>query len=386
MKQQLFALSLIATTGLVAQDNMNPPMRHSSHAACCNRCECNPCCCTNPRPCIDCECYVPAFGNLECDWGFYLDVEFLYWYARESNLPIAAIDKGIEFAPNVIGPETISILNFDAEWDPGVRAGLGWNMGDDGWDTYLNWTYIKNDSSLKKTVTGPQSIFALTTNEIGITSPFLALGTATYEYASFSSRWTNRFNQIDWELGRKYWLSRCFVMRSFAGLRGAWTRTHIKASGALNAEVIANGSAKLKDRIWGVGFVAGFEPTWYFSNCFALYGDFSAALIWGETQSKKDGSVFGIRPDEEPFNDFSVSFCSDFYTMSSIIDLGLGLRWEKTWCCDRYRTALDLGWEHHIWFSHSHRVVNTGELGSDARYIVSDLGFGGFVLRLKWDF
>jgi len=36
-----------------------------------------------------------------------------------------------------------------------------------------------------------------------------------------------------------------------------------------------------------------------------------------------------------------------FFTMSTLIDLGIGLRWEENWCCDQYRTSLDLRWEHH---------------------------------------
>jgi len=37
-------------------------------------------------------------------------------------------------------------------------------------------------------------------------------------------------------------------------------------------------------------------------------------------------------------------------------ELGIGLRWEETWCCDRYRTSLDLVWEHHLIFDYNHRV------------------------------
>ena len=28
--------------------------------------------------------------------------------------------------------------------------------------------------------------------------------------------------------------------------------------------------------------------------------------------------------------------------------------WEEYWCCEEYRSTVDIGWEHHIWFDHNH--------------------------------
>lgn len=83
---------------------------------------------------------------------------------------------------------------------------------------------------------------------------------------------------------------------------------------------------------------------------------------------------------------------NDFYTMQPILDLAIGLRWEETWCCNTYRTALDLGWEHHVWFDHGSRylVIDTSGGSSDVfkvySEIASNLMMGGFVLKLRFDF
>ena len=86
--------------------------------------------------------------------------------------------------------------------------------------------------------------------------------------------------------------------------------------------------------------------------------------------------------------------------MTAILDLGLGFRWETTWCCDRYRTAVDLGWEHHIYFDQNHRnktIDAMSESGSTTLFpdvfgyrtyaeATGNVGFGGFVLRVAFDF
>ena len=87
--------------------------------------------------------------------------------------------------------------------------------------------------------------------------------------------------------------------------------------------------------------------------------------------------------------------------MTGLLDLAIGLRWERTWCCDRYRTALDLGWEHHIFFDQNHRWktdgLRSGTNGSSTALTnwqaytgydeaSGNLGLGGFVFRLNLDF
>jgi len=84
--------------------------------------------------------------------------------------------------------------------------------------------------------------------------------------------------------------------------------------------------------------------------------------------------------------------------MQPVLDTAIGLRWEETWCCDRYRTALDLGWEHHIWFDYSQRYTssgNTSEAVAAGVVVFGETSFstssrnvamGGLVVRLRFDF
>lgn len=108
MNNKLLALSLIASPVLMAQDggmssdygngNGNKSYEQSGYCntCCCKPCCCKPCCVPKPKKCIDCECYTPAYYDLQCTCGFFADVAFLYWYARETNLSYALQVQAVE--------------------------------------------------------------------------------------------------------------------------------------------------------------------------------------------------------------------------------------------------------------------------------------------------
>lgn len=370
------------------------------------------CCCTpEPKKCIDCECYTPQFYDLQCDCGFFLDVEFLYWYARETDLTYSVLFTMKDVSPND-NSNPFSVLaapteynHLDASWDPGVRAGIGWNAGCDGWDYFLNWTYFKNTSRRSDSVTYTGENPRL--GEQGLLNPWQNHGAFdTPIYERMSTKWEGVFNQIDLELGRKYWLSRCFNLRPFIGLRGAWTRTTFEVTGGVgpkprevgNEIIEQNHEDTFKNRNWGVGFLAGFQPHWYFCQNFLIYGSFDGALLWGEFEGKKKTHYQGNGgPQAFAPIQFSLSNESkeNFYSMNALLDLGIGLRWEESWCCDRYRTSLDLGWEHHVWFDFAVRhkpimgfsqPVTLESYFTNTIDVLSNLVYGGLVVRLRFDF
>ncbi|NGX37433.1 MAG: hypothetical protein K1000chlam2_00589 [Chlamydiae bacterium] len=427
MKTQLLALSMIATAGLIAEDtaqtNSNNEQTGYCNTCCSSPCCCKPCCVPKPKKCIDCECYTPAFYDLQCSCGFFLEGEFLYWYARESNLPYAV---GVATIPEVPGG-TIVNTNFrlvpqkyyhlEADWEPGFRVGLGWNSECDGWDYYLNWTYYQNRASnstgiVSFTPNSPieeeQAFLNLWNNQ----AYFSGSQGAFPFFDKISAKWRLIFNQIDLELGRKYWLSECFTMRPYVGLRGAWTKTTFTVKGSsgpqedLSMTIIERSSNdRIRNRNWGAGFMTGFQPTWYFcrSDCrnFSLYGNLDAALLWGEFDGSPRGTYFEATGTEDPLTvdvNATSSANEDFFKMHPMLDVAIGLRWEEMWCCNAYRSTLDIGWEHHVWFQHGeyhHSVqsVNVGGVGPGAfNYFTNSINtehnlmYGGFVVRLKVDF
>lgn len=438
MKEKLFALSLLAVSGLIADGHYRDDRYYDNSCDPCTTCE--PCCVPKPKKCIDCECYSPAFYDLQCAWGAFVDAEFLYWYARETDLPYAFEVKGTNLGNpgNDLIVSGSRVRTLDVKWDPGFRVGLGWNSECDGWDLYLNWTWYRNKKSNRTSVdphyssgTTTQFNFDIPSNDqFALVDPWIntAFGeeasttpvasvpdTGTDSLITFNSiraKWRLQYNNIDLELGRQYWLSRCMTMRPYVGLRGAWTKTRFSVRSnrdfTSTTPLVYNASRSFRDRFtdrqWGVGFLAGFQPTFLLGCNISIYGNFDAALIWGKYKDHKKerysetSTVGGVNFNTYVYGPNRVH--AEFFTMVPIVDLAIGFRWEDTWCGDRYRTLLDLGWEHHVWFNFNHRYLYNGsynvnlntaatsnaEVFSGFDVVNTSLYFGGFVLRLKFDF
>lgn len=460
MKKYVYGLILFTSIG-IAQEK------------CCD-CHCQPCCVPEPKKCIELEAYTPAYYDLQCDWGLFALVDFLYWYARETNLTYAARvvnqQTGSFVQPRATpSPVTVfltnlvpeSYKNLSSAWKPGFRVGLGINSSCDGWDALLDWTYYHNTKKSSTSVDDfSNSIFLTLPNvdQPALMNPWLnqgfsmaALSTLTpatlastmipYLFDSISAKWKLNFNQIDLELGRKYWLSRCFTLRPFLGLRGAWIKTNFTVTSSRDetfsrvnsGQVVTsmtNFSTLCKDRFinhnWGVGLLGGIQPNWHFTQRFILFGNVDMALLWGNGEAKKKENYtqhsFSTPPlaFETTTTEVNIlledSSKSNFSLLQPVLDLGIGFRWEETWCCNRFRTELDLGWEHHIWFDLNERIKTSGSMGytnivggrmllseedlgidlsgsqvattgfQTFTEVVGNLGLGGLVVRFRFDF
>ncbi len=388
MSKALIPLSLMTMTGAFAESEIAD---NCSTTNCCPPTCCKPCCVPQPKKCIDCECYNPQFYDLQCDWGVFATVDFLYWYARESNLEFANTIQYSATPP--AGPTSVQLgyvvkhHYLESKWDAGVRAGLGMNSDCDGWDLYLNWTYIDNHKSGSKSAPTFTTTTDFTANGLvnGVNDPWAspidpADGVSFVQVAApqISAKWSVIFNQIDLEFGKKYWVSKCFTLRPYTGVRGAWTHTnfHVEAdnpsvfvSGNTTTVFSSTDSNKFRNKFWGVGVLGGLQPQFVFGDwcgCggFSLYGNVEGALIWGKYQGRN--ALFHTLTETDIATGISTldSLTSpvekdNFSRMQGILDLGIGIRWEETWCCDRYMTSIDLGWEHHYWFDFGlyHRTI-----------------------------
>lgn len=421
VKSHLLALTLVSSLGVAAGQN-SPYNSYSQSNNSNTNGDCNSCCCRNPRPCIDNEAYTAPFYNLECDWGFNINAQFLYWYARETNLSYASTVPMIGY--NFVNQDTWTSSGIGKQhslttnWDPGFRIGVGFNSSCDRWDYNLTWTWMQNKSKDSVTVPdfGIEGDGGLIFTGIGALGQNMLLNpwiNSTFNDLAdkVTAKYDLRFNQIDLDLGRKYWLSRCFVMRPYIGLRGSWTRVTFNTTSSRKSTFqLNNENVPLFRRLidsfetcaWGVGLIGGFEPTWYFTDCFAIYGLAGTGALWGDFEVKKSEYYVLETPGQDSTNvNYTDSGSHEHSQMTGLLDLAIGFRWERTWCCDQYRTSLDIGWEHHIFFDQNHRWKTNGlRNGVDGlstgqttwkTYIGYDeangnLGLGGFVLKLNFDF
>ncbi len=406
--------------------------------------------------------YHPQYYDLkEGDTGAYITGEFLYWYARETNLSIGNTWKIInQPTPNLLNGQAALVVEQNAypkknfhlptRWDPGFRAGIGINTSHDGWDVYANYTYFHNHTHKSverpfRAATTAESAALIQSGQPSLTNnwantvdnPATALESVggTIIPTSFcpvlatelSGKWSFYFNQLDFELGRKYWLSKFVNIRPYLGVRGAMTHTNFVVKSELEQEgapiqvdeglflrVFREQKNVIRNKFWGAGLVGGLQPEFRFNKNFMLFGNIDGALLWGRFKAKNKYRSFALsqleigNPPELTipgvYGPNHSKQRDKFYRMQGILDLAVGLRWEQHWKEDRYSTSLDLGWEHHYWFDFGtyHKDVGSDQAtpfaalppngtGTIQNYShnaswTTNLGFGGLVFRARFDF
>lgn len=359
------------------------------------------------------EGYLPNYYDLQYGKHLYTYGDFLYWFAKEDNLSACMTVKGSNTAfpssPGNFVTAPVSINHLDTKWDPGLRVGLGYNFTRDGWDLVTNYTWYQNNKghvfSVPSFGLSPSVPFFPNNGERALVDPWLNV--AVYDpsagpflFDKVNSRWKLHFNQIDLDLGRKFWLSCYSSMRIYAGVRGAYftTRFHnISSSRSLSPTYTLNKfSDQFKDRAWGVGIIGGIQPEWHFLQNFILFANIDAALLWGRQSGRKKEDYTSFSSSGLQTINYHSICRSSLYKMLTVLDLSLGLRWEETWC-NRMRTSLDLSWENHLWFDEGNRFKTSGSFSttSGSTTIVgfqsyeeeeTNLMMGGPVLRFRVDF
>jgi len=305
------------------------------------------------------NCYPPQYYQPECDLGVFLTVDFLYWYASESDLVWATKIK------NDNGVIPTRHLHFDPDWSAGVRFGIGRNFGCDGWDLFLNWTYLHNTA----TDSAKDNIF----------NPW-AYGDwfAQSVWQNGTSTWQLNFDVMDFELGRKFWLSPCFTLRPFGGLRGTWlhTRYRVRTNSSFPTSFQENASF-IRNNYWGIGLLGGLQPSWAICDSVFLFSGFGGSLVWGR--------FWGSTSNTALFQELSLKNHEKegFHRMQAMFDLALGVHWEEDWFCQRLTTSLDVSWEYHYWPNFGLRNQSQGSFHNQ---VITDLSLSGLVVRARFDF
>ena len=398
--------------------------------------------------------YSPRYYDLKDGKnGAFVTGDFLYWYARESNLEYAYENT---FFNEPTGAATTRQFGYatkhhyvHSKWSPGFRAGLGWNTAHDGWDLYANYTYFTNHNKHSERSKIPQFSDAdearvvLSVDGIKNLNDPWANSDNTFptggaiEALTMDGKWRLVFNQLDLELGRKFWVSKTMALRPYVGVRGAKTHTNFTVfrdssdprviQETQGDDIVIQGPSietyknKFKNRFWGVGLVGGIQPEFHFRRNIILFGNLDGSLLWGKFTGKNHVNFVSIF-EQQISNDGGQTFReadiargaspteNDHFTrMQGILDLAIGLRWEENWNNDSWRTSIDVGWEHHYWFDFGlyHRPI--GGTANDSLLIenpnppppflgpifhnpqqvdnfVTNLGFGGLVVRARVDF
>lgn len=298
-------------------------------------------------------------------YGFFVTADFLYWNLNEGGTDYVLTDK------NTPGNTPFKGKSKEIEfgWDPGFRVGIGYQFEEhDGWDGYLNFTWFQTEEHSHTHAPSGGGLIPLWGY------PF----TNAAEKAKAS--WEFDFYNLDFELGRRYFVSKYLSVRPEFGIKSAWIYQHVKASFVdIDPTDIDDFKVRRKNDFWGIGPRAGIDATWFFDSHFSLFGTTSAALLWGDfdVHEKEREKIANL----EVFN-----FKADFHSIVPTAQLLLGFQWEANFNDSRNHFKIMAGYEFQYWWRQNQMLEfqSSGSFNPD-RYS-EDVSLQGLTLDVRFDF
>ncbi len=277
----------------------------------------------------------------------------------------------------------------DWEYSSGFRVGAGLDFAHDGWDTYLNYTWFHPETSKDSTSITPSSDPNILTTlrpawNLSIQAELSGVLT------SASERWRFRDDVIDWELGRRFFISSYLTLRPYGGLKTAWQKqrqkinfTQLNIITGVETEFIL----KNRQKFWGIGICAGLDTNWYvYKKNLSLIADLGISGLWSYYKvSQKQESIGSGGVLVNPLN-----IRDSYHAIRPIIEWSLGMQWESWLYDNAMKISLSAAWEEQIWFNQNNLLEFARSAGNTEISTVSarggDLSIQGLTIRGRFDF
>ena len=299
----------------------------------------------------------PEAGPLVCDGAnVYFKGTFILWTPRQD---------GLEYTMSGVGNNTSKgdVHSVDFGVEPGFKVGLGYDIPHDGWDLFLQYTWLHGNADDKTSRTNVDALF----------NPQIL------PIEESKADWNLKFNVIDLELARNFFVSKYLKLRPFAGFKGTWQSQNYDVDYTTHNVLTTIHQTRIDQDFWGFGIRGGMNTAWHFTNSWSIFGNFAISALWsGYDVDRKDTDLFPAAPG---ITDTTLDTENNYHTVSPVLELMIGLRWETWFYYDEYHIAIDAGWEEQVWWGHNRYVVI-----DQPQHNGGNLSFQGLTLTVRFDF
>ncbi len=302
--------------------------------------------------------------------------ELLCWNAHENGLPVAVVNRGSSSNLSNSKAKTIH-----SDWDLGLRVGIGYNTPHDGWDLDLTWVRLHTEGSEHIHSHSNRYVFPSRVHP----SDLIASSSAAKKG---HSHWKLHFNQLDLDLGREFFVSKWLTLRPHFGLRTDWIHQTWKSTFRNFSGTATPNKVKVsyRDHWWGIGLQGGLDTQWGLGCGWSLFANMAGGIIYGIHDLDFKDKDSPAQLNTTTSGTFA-NLDNGYRIAHPVMDGMLGVRYDHMFCNDRFHLGLEIGWEHHIYFSQNQFPVFTSD---DSRgTLVSnqgDLTFQGWTVAARFDF
>lgn len=314
--------------------------------------------------------------------GWNLSIDVLYWQTKVTGTDYCYLNDGVADSP-INYTTTQQFTDFDWAW--GFKVGTGYNFCHDQWDTKLEYTYFRNTGTGR---VGPVS-FPSAVQSIYLDQAYALTQDSYIDYKELNViavnasearlQVKNSYNDLYWDLGRAFFVSKWTSLRPSIGLEAAWFSFKGSSMFMGGTEMVYDfgtvgglGSNTLytdfHEKFVGVGPRAGLASKWCFCNGFSLFGNLNVALLYSYIQNTGTVGYSG-----KPLN-LSKNIAK-FHRLNPTAKFELGVMYDKYIMCDTQHFGISLAYENQYYW--------------DVSYFQStprSVGLYGATLKVQWDF
>ena len=226
----------------------------------CNTCNtCNTC-----DSCDPCDCW----GNF--DFG----ADFLYWKPCVDDLDYAAEESSAD--------KHFKYRSICPDWQPGVRVYFGMPDFYCDWGMSASWTWIESDDcGSTKDVNDILGI---------LLHPHTLAHHETGTFDKAKASWDSTYNEWEVLFSTDLSCKECHHFMPFFGVAGLFLDQDFSCD--YYDSDVKTYKAKWDSELWGVGFRAGTEYQYRFSDCFSFFTKAAGTILYSESDSKHKSECF----------------------------------------------------------------------------------------------
>ena len=333
-----------------------------------------------------CEIVTPNAGPRVCKGAdIFFTADFIWWKAREEGLAFASSSKATPGATTSI-TSTGTVIAPNVDWEPGFKAGIGWNMPIDGWDIMLEYTWARFNGHTTSTATSDATNLVVSQRNVGAPNTagsfFLPIN---FPVTTAKGRWDLHFNAADLELGRNYFIGQFLSLRPHFGLKGTWQSQKFRADYLFQPAgpgvIDLFPAMKQKFNMWAVGLRTGVDTAWYFTRNWSIFGDFAISSLYSSFNVRRTDSMVGESAIPQFNFDLILTKLRNRYdSLKGVIECMAGIRCEYWSSQERIHFMLEAGWEAQLWLDQNSFYARLDTVGH------GDLTLHGLTIKARLDF
>lgn len=304
-----------------------------------------------------------ASTRVEDGADVFITANFILWEATQKGFPFA-------YTNPIIGDMQGTIYYPNYQFDPGFQVGFGLELGHDGWDTLVNYTWFHTENHKRTVNENPDLAFYQTGNK----------GTKSLWTGSMDFRFL--LDVIDFEIGRSYYISEDLALRPFAGIKAAWNREHAKQNLDDIHEIY---SVETRQKAFEIGLRAGLDSNYKINKNWSIFGNYAFSVLSGDVESVSRASATNTTPNEVLAN-----FRNKVDTIQPVIELAMGICWDIWSESEEYHLGVSAGYDLQYWNNNLYTKVPVIDPSTNTiDHVVTkagDLSIQGLNIKFRFDF